>query len=109
MICRAVQSGASAPQTLRRPSVLETQATRSPFGAAISDVVSGKEKLKICSMLNGSDVGFAIDVSDTFAADAFLAGAGADDCAGAGFAGVCAFAANAVNIINEKQTTHTHE
>ncbi len=52
-------------------------------------------------MLNGSLVGFAMDVSDDFAAGAF--------CAGALFAGVCALATDAVNITAEKQTTPMDE
>lgn len=60
-------------------------------------------------MLNGSLPGFVIGVSASFAAGAFLTGAGAEDCAGADLVGVWPFATGAVNIATEKQITHTHE
>jgi hypothetical protein len=75
------------------------------------EVVSGKEKLRTCSMVKASPfAAFAGGASAVFAADDFDAGAFcADDCAGADFAGVCALAADDISMAAAKQAVPTAE
>jgi hypothetical protein len=75
------------------------------------EVVSGKEKLRICSIVKTSPfAGFADGASAIFGAGGFDAGAFcADDCAGVDFADVCALAVDVINIAAAKQVAHTAE